>query len=129
MPLCYTLDEQAGRQVGTLQAGTVTPLSAASSKLCYFIMVFFLPISLNGEWFLFQFQCFACPLLFCFFSPLLCMVTALEPNEPWKQKCSWKRKTSFPRFLHFYISQPTAERPSVLCCGFTARWGSISAAE
>lgn len=106
---------QARGQVGTLQAGTVTRLSAASSKLCYFMMLFF-----SSEWFLFKFQSLAFPLPFSFFF-LFCMVMSLEQNRPWNQNGPGKGNR-FSWFLHFTSQSPTAERPSVLACRFTARW-------
>lgn len=96
---------RARGQVGMLQAGTVTRLSAASSKLCYFMMLFF-----PSEWFLFKFQSLAFPLPFSFFFSCfawLCLWSRIGPGI----KMVLEKETAFPDFCILHLSRQLLKGP------------------
>lgn len=114
MPLCYTLGEQGGRWARCKLAQSLVCLLPPPN--CVISWCFFFPV--NGFYLNFK----ALPSLSrSVFFFLLCMVMPLEQNRPWNQNGPGKGNR-FSWFLHFTSQSPTAERPSVLACRFTARW-------
>lgn len=123
--------------MGTLQAGTVTPLSAASSKLCYFMMFFFLPFS---ESFLFQFQALSVLFRSAFFFFFSSLPLSLS-SRCFAWLCLWSRiglgsktvlekETAFSTIFAFYISVANCRKaPLSWPAGSELRWESISASE